>query len=66
MARADGGLLITTSRFTASALDYAETIPTRIIVIDGNQLANLMIRYEVGVEIKQTYNVAAIDEDFFV
>lgn len=32
--RADGGLLTTTSRFTASALNYAETIPTRIILID--------------------------------
>lgn len=63
--KADGGLFITTGRFSNGAIDYAEKVPARIILVDGQQLARLMIRYGVGVEIKQTFHVVGIDEDFF-
>jgi len=59
------GVFITTSRFTTGALEYAKSIPTRIILIDGKQLTDLMIRHGVGVQIAKTYTVAEIDEDFF-
>lgn len=62
---ADGGLLITTGRFSSGAVAYAENVPARIILVDGQQLAELMIHYGVGVEVKQTYNIVGIDEDFF-
>lgn len=47
------------------ARGYAEKVPTRIILIDGTRLADLMIRYGVGVQAKVTYTVVENDEDFF-
>lgn len=64
--KADGGVFITTSRFSDGARQYAENVPTRIILIDGKRLTKLMIRYGVGVQVKETYKVVEIDEDFFV
>lgn len=59
------GVFITTSRFSAGAVEYAKSIPTRIILLDGKQLTELMIRHGVGVQIAKTYIVREIDEDFF-
>lgn len=63
--KADSGVFITTSRFSEGARTYAENVPTRIILIDGKRLTSLMIRYGVGVQVKDTYQVVEIDEDFF-
>lgn len=63
--KADSGVFITTSRFSEGARFYAENVPTRIILIDGARLTGLMIRYGVGVQVKETYKVVEIDEDFF-
>lgn len=63
--KADSGVFITTSHFSDGARTYAENVPTRIILIDGKRLTSLMIRYGVGVQIKETYKVVEIDEDFF-
>lgn len=62
---ASRGVFITTSAFSQGALEYAHGVPTRIILIDGQRLANLMIKYKVGVQVKTTYEVVEIDEDFF-
>ena len=62
---ADSGVFITSSRFSQGALDYAASTPTRIILIDGGRLAELMIRFGVGVQVRETYNIVEIDEDFF-
>lgn len=43
--KADSGIFITTSRFSAGAQQYANEVPTRIVLIDGERLARLMIRY---------------------
>jgi restriction system protein len=59
------GVFITSSTFTANARDYANAISTRVILIDGQRLAQLMIKYRVGVQVKQSYEVVEIDEDFF-
>lgn len=64
--KADSGVFITTSRFSDGARQYAENVPTRIILIDGKRLTKLMIRYGVGVQVKEIYKVVEIDEDFFV
>jgi restriction system protein len=58
-------VFITSSTFTANARDYANAISTRVILIDGQRLAQLMIKYRVGVQVKQSYEVVEIDEDFF-
>lgn len=63
--KADSGVFITTSRFSDGARSYAENVPTRIILIDGKRLTSLMIRYGVGVQVKETYKAVEIDEDFF-
>jgi restriction system protein len=62
---ASKGVFITTSRFSQGAKDYAANIPTRTILIDGTRLVNLMIKYRVGVQVKQSYDVVELDEDFF-
>ncbi|WP_454199312.1 restriction endonuclease [Nocardia sp. Marseille-Q1738] len=59
------GVFITTSAFTSGAREYAQNIGTRIILIDGRRLAELMIRYGVGVQTRQTFTVVEVDEDYF-
>jgi restriction system protein len=63
--KADGGVLITTSRFSPGAVEWVRTVPARIILIDGQRLTQLMIEYGVGVQVERTYRVVKIDEDFF-
>ncbi|WP_139827561.1 restriction endonuclease [Nesterenkonia sp. PF2B19] len=59
------GVFITTSHFTKLAREYADNLPTRVVLIDGERLTSLMIKYRVGVQVKQTYEVVTVDEDFF-
>ncbi len=61
--KAQKGVFITTSSFSEPAKDYARQ--QRIRCIDGEELANLMIDYEVGVKVASRFNVYDIDEDFF-
>lgn len=63
--KTERGVFITTSRFSQGALDYAASIPTHLILIDGKRLTELMIEYGVGVQTKSTYKVVDVDEDFF-
>lgn len=63
--KADGGVFITTSRFSEGAEKYAAAVPPRIILVDGARLTDLMIRYGVGVQVRETYDIVEIDEDFF-
>jgi len=62
---AEGGVFITTGRFTEGATRYVEISPDRIILVDGEQLVSLMIQYRVGVEVQQTYSVVEVNEDYF-
>jgi restriction system protein len=63
---ANGGVFITTSSFSSDAKEYAKkNISQRIVLIDGQQLGTLMIRYRIGVQSKNSYQVVDIDEDFF-
>ena len=64
-AQADQGVFLTTATFSAGAREYAERLPTRIVLVDGARLAALMIRYEVGVQVRRMVKVVEIDEDFF-
>lgn len=63
--KADSGVFITTGRFTSGAREYVNTMPDRIILVDGQQLVSLMIQYRVGIEVQQTYSVVEVDEDYF-
>lgn len=63
--KADGGVFITTGRFSGGAADYAAAVPTRVILIDGDRLTSLMIRFGIGVQTKQTVQIVELDEDYF-
>jgi restriction system protein len=63
--RAKKGVFITTSRFTADASDYVSLIETKVVLIDGEKLAALMIDFDVGVSIQATYVIKKIDSDYF-
>jgi restriction system protein len=63
--KATKGLFVTTSTFSASAKETAEHLSKRIVLIDGDQLARLMIRHNVGCRIEETLHIKRIDEEFF-
>lgn len=59
------GVFVTTSTFSSSAIEYARHLTQRIILIDGQRLAELMIEYNVGVRVARTVEIKRVDEDFF-
>ena len=63
--RARKGLFITTSDFTADADDYVSRIDAKVVLIDGETLAQLMIDHGVGVSTVGTYEIKKIDSDYF-
>lgn len=65
LKRAKKGIFVTTSGFTRSALDTAAQLDGRIVLIDGDRLGRLMVRYNVGCRDKYTLHVKDFDEDFF-
>ena len=64
--RASKGVFVTTSSFPDSAREFVGRVSKRVILIDGKELARLMIRHNVGVRTKDTYEIKKIDEDYFV
>ncbi len=63
--RASKGVFITTSWFTQEAKDYATSSQYKVVLIDGERLADLMIEHDLGVSIAATYLLKRIDSDFF-
>lgn len=63
--RAKKGLFISTSNYSSDALDYVSRIDTKIVLIDGETLAQLMIDHNVGVSTIATYELKKIDTDYF-
>jgi restriction system protein len=59
------GIFITTSSFTKEAQAYMPRNETKIVLLDGEQLAQLMIDHNLGVTHQQTYEVKRLDSDFF-
>jgi restriction system protein len=59
------GIFITTSHFSRDANDYVSKIGSKIVLIDGSRLAELMIDFGVAVATDATYTVKRIDNDFF-
>ena len=62
---ASKGVFVTTSSFSRGAIEYANRVPQRIILIDGGELARLMIQYDVGVRTERTIQIKRIDLDYF-
>lgn len=63
--RARKGVFITTSGFTADAVDFVSRVDTKVVLIDGSLLASLMIDFDVGVSVAAAYTVKKIDSDYF-
>lgn len=60
------GVFITTSKFTQEAQQYARTLPNiKLSLIDGYQLAHLMVEVNLGVSITKTFELKQVDSDFF-
>jgi restriction system protein len=63
--RAKKGVFITTSDFSKEAIVYASQMDTKIVLIDGLTLAQYMIDYNLGVSVKNTYEIKKMDSDYF-
>jgi restriction system protein len=63
--RARKGVFMTTSRFSADAIEYASHIDTKVVLLDGIRIAELMIDHDVGVSHVAAFVVKKIDSDYF-
>jgi restriction system protein len=63
--RAKKGLFITTSDFSSDAEDYVSRIDAKVVLIDGETLAQLMIDHNVGVSTVSSYDIKKVDSDYF-
>jgi restriction system protein len=59
------GIFITTSYFTRESLEYAPRNEIKIVLIDGEELGQLMIDYNLGVSTQKIYEIKRIDHDYF-
>lgn len=63
--RAKKGIFITTGKYSKEAEKFPSSIENKIILIDGNRLAELMIDYNIGVAPEKSYETKRIDQEFF-
>jgi restriction system protein len=63
--QAQKGVFLTTGAFSAEARGYVEHIAPKVVLIDGKQLAELMIDFDVGVTTIANYQLKRIDSDYF-
>ena len=63
--RAKKGVFITTSYFAKTAYEYVKSIDPKVILIDGETLANLMIEYGLGTSTVESYHIKKLDLDYF-
>lgn len=60
------GVFVTTSDFSNEARDYVRRVQQRIVLINGTELARLLISHEIGVRARKTYVLRSVDEDYFI
>ncbi len=64
--KARKGIFITTSNYSSDAIEYAQNIENKVILIDGKRLGELMIEYSLGVSAVAAYEIKRIDSDYFI
>jgi restriction system protein len=64
--RARKGVFLTTSDFSAGAREAAAGLDMKVVLIDGRELAQLMIENNLGVSVKDIYEVKQVDTDYFI
>jgi len=65
LKKAQKGIFFTSSAFTSSAIQTANDLGVRIVLIDGLRLAKLMIRYNIGCRDEEILHLKKVDEEFF-
>ena len=60
------GIFITHSKFSEDAREYVNAIDSKIVLIDGRQLAEFMIDHNIGVSTVKTYEIKRVDSDYFI
>lgn len=63
--QASKGVFITTSDFKKTAIEYAQNVPQKVILINGTRLSDLMIEHNVGVSTVETLEIKRVDSDYF-
>lgn len=63
--KATKGVFLTTASFTKEAMDFILKVQSRVVLIDGQKLANLMMDYGIGVSTRMNYEIKQIDTDYF-
>ena len=63
--QASKGVFITTSGFKNTAIEYAQSVPQKVILIDGTRLSELMIECNIGVSTSRTVELKRLDSDYF-
>jgi restriction system protein len=63
--RANKGVFVTASQFTSDAVKAASSSTVQVVLIDGPRLTELMVKYKVGILVRDTVELKAIDEGFF-
>lgn len=63
--RASKGIFVTTSHFSAAAASFCQQVSRRVVLVDGVQFAELMIRHNIGVSVQQSYQIKRVDSDYF-
>lgn len=63
--RAGKGVFVTTTHFSAGAAEFCAQLVRRVVLIDGNRLADLMLRYGIGVRVQHRVEIRALDRAYF-
>ena len=63
--RATKGVLVTTTHFSAGAQDFCAQLSRKVVLIDGQQLAELMLRYGIGVKVQHVFEIRGLDRAYF-
>jgi restriction system protein len=58
-------VFVTTGRFTPGARQFAESVAMQLVLIDGAELTRLMVEYNIGVSVRETFELKQIDEVSF-
>jgi restriction system protein len=64
-AQTTRGVFVTTGRFSPRARQFAESVAMRLVLIDGTELTRLMVRYNVGTSVRESFDLKQVDEEFF-
>ncbi|MPZ65667.1 MAG: restriction endonuclease, partial [Pseudonocardiaceae bacterium] len=63
-AQTSRGVFVTTGRFSPGARKFAESVAMRLVLLDGAELTRAMVVYNVGVSVKETFELKQVSENF--